>query len=173
MTVIRWIALILLGTVVLLAAIARVARVSDGPIGPFPGGRFRTGEPASGTGQDLDLLARTPEVEIQLLHPPRSITTHVVVLDDQVYIPSGFVKVGPFVFLGQAFWKRWPTEVARNPQVILRSNGRLYERRAVKVVDPDLNRKLTERMAEKYALEFDQPPDPEKVWFFHLEPRAG
>jgi len=109
-------------------------------------------------------------VELQLLNPPRSRTTHLVVLDNHPYIPSGIVKVGPFVFLGQAFWKRWPYEALKDPRVILRVDGKLYQGRATRVTDPKLHRELIALMSEKYHLDLKEPPAPERVWFFHLEP---
>jgi hypothetical protein len=92
-------------------------------------------------------------------------------LDGQAYIPCGIVKVGPFVFLGQAFWKRWPYQVAGDPRVILRSDGKLYERRAVRITDPELHRTLVSLLSAKYHLDLAEPPDPETAWFFRLEPR--
>lgn len=155
----------------ILILVAVVARVSDGPIGPLAGGPFRSGDVVSGAAIDWRLLTNTPEVELQLLDPPRSRTTHIVVLEGQAYVPCGIVKVGPFVFLGQAFWKQWPTEVLKDPRVILRSNGRLYEQRAVRVTDPELHRMISALMSEKYDLDLEEPPDPAEAWFFHLEPR--
>ena len=146
-TIIRSVVLILLVTGGTFAAVALVARTSDGPIGPFAGGPFRSGELLSGPQVDWQSLASTSEVELQLVDPPSSRTTHIVVLAGQAYVPSGIVKVGPFVLLGQAFWKRWPYDALKDPRVILRSSGRLYEERAVRVTDPNLHQKLSALMS--------------------------
>src|SRR5262245_9543855 len=100
MTLIRLTGVVMLSAAVALAAVAVAARWSDGPIGPFCGGPFRSGQPFAGIEVDWQALARNPQVELQLVNPPRSRTTHFVVLDNQAYVPSGIVKVGPFVFVG-------------------------------------------------------------------------
>jgi hypothetical protein len=152
------------------AAVAIGARWSDGPIGPIAGGPFRSGQLVSGSAIDWRVLADTRTVELQLVDPPRSRTTHVVVLDGQAYIPSGIVKAGPFVFVRQAFWKRWPHQALEDPRVLLRSQGRLYRARAVRVTDPRLHRELSALASAKYHFDLEAPPDPERVWFFRLEP---
>src|SRR5262245_22737246 len=169
MTLIRLTGVVMLGAAAAVAAVAVAARLSDGPIGPFAGGPFRSGQPFTGIEVDWQALARNPQVELQLINPPRSRTTHLVVLDNQAYVPSGIVKVGPFVFLGQAFWKRWPDEALNDPRVILRSDGKLYRGRAIRVTDPRLHRELSALMSAKYHLDLKDPPGPERVWFFHLE----
>jgi hypothetical protein len=171
MTPSRWIAVLLALAVGVAVALAAAARLADGPIGPIAGGPFRTGERVAGAAVDWESLADTPTVELQLLDPPRSRTTHIVVLEGQAYVPCGIVKVGPFVLLGQAFWKRWPGQVAIDPRVIVRSAGRLFEARAVRVTDPALHRTLVSAQSAKYQIPFDEPPDPQTAWFFHLAPR--
>src|SRR5262245_54306054 len=173
MALIRLIAVVVLGAAVAVAAIAVAARWSDGPIAPFAGGPFRSGQPLAGIEVDWQALARNPQVELQLINPPRSRTTHIVVLDGQAYVPTGIVKVGPFVFLGQAFWKRWPYQALEDPRVILRCDGRLYPGRAIRVTDLEVHRKLSALMSAKYHLDLEEPPDAEKVWFFRLEPGGG
>src|SRR5262245_5713831 len=170
---IRLTGVLMLGAAVAVAAVAVAARWSDGPMGPFAGGPFRSGQPFTGIEGDLQALARNPQVELQLINPPRSRTTHIVVLDNQAYVPSGIIKVGPFVFLGQAFWKRWPYEALKDPRVILRSDGKLYQGRAIRVTDPRLHRELSGLMSAKYHLDLREPPDPERVWFFHFEPAGA
>lgn len=169
-TLIQSTAVLVLGAAAVVVVVAVVARFSDGPIGPFAGGPFRSGHRIPGVEVDWLPLAGTPEIELQLINPPRSRTTHVVVLDDQAYVPAGIVKVGPFILLGQAFWKRWPYEALADPRVILRSDGKLYGARAIRVTDPKLHRALSALMSMKYHLDLRDMPDPEKVWFFRLEP---
>jgi hypothetical protein len=173
MTLSRSLAVLTLGAMAAVVVVALLARVSDGPISLFAGGPFRSGQLVSEGAVDWQPLANAPQVELQLVNPPRSRTTHLVVLDNQAYVPCGIVKVGPFVFLGQAFWKQWPYEVLEDSRVILRSHGRLYERRAVKVTDPELYRQLSAAISAKYHLKLSGPLDPERVWFFRLEPRGA
>ena len=141
-TVARWLAALAVGVAAVALFASVIAHSSDGPIGPLAGGPFRSGELVPEAKIDWESLARTPTVELQLVDPPRSRTTHIVVLDGRAYIPSGIVKVGPFVFLGQAFWKQWPDDVLEDPRVIVRSDGRLYEARAVKELGADCARWL-------------------------------
>ena len=68
------------------------------------------------------------------------------------------------------FWKRWPYRALEDPRVVLRSAGRLYQARAVRVNDPDLFRELCAILSEKYHLRLESP-DPERIWFFRLDPR--
>jgi hypothetical protein len=148
------------------------ARFSDGPIGLLVGGPFRSGELASGPEPDWAFAADIATVELQLLNPPRSRTTHVLVHRGQLYIPSGIISLGPFVYLGQVFWKQWPYQALADPRAVLRIAGKLYERRAIRVVDPDLRRELSASHARKYGIGLPDAPDPKQVWFFQMEPRT-
>ena len=173
MTLTRIIAVLMLCAIAAVIAVALLARVSDGPISLFAGGPFRSGRLVSDPVIDWEPLTEVREVELQLVNPPRSRTTHIVVLDREAYVPCGIVKVGPFVFLGQSFWKQWPYEALEDPRVLLRSNGNLFERRAVRVTDPELHRRLSTALSEKYHLNLSGPPDPDTAWFFRLESRGA
>lgn len=166
-----WVGALFAAGVGAAVALVFVSRCSDGPIGPLAGGPFRTGELVTGPEPDWAFAAGVETVELQLVDPPNSRTTHLVVYQGRPYIPCGIVAVGPFVFLGQAFWKRWPSAALRDPRAILRIGGRLYERRAVRVDDVDLHRRLGALVAEKYRMKLPEALDPEEVWFFRLERR--
>jgi hypothetical protein len=150
-------------------ALMAAARFSDGPIGLFLGGPFRSGELVTGPEPDWAFAAELATVELQLVTPPRSRTTHVLVHRGQLYIPSGIISVGPFVYLGQVFWKQWPYQALSDPRVVLRIGGKLYERRAARVLDPDLRLELGARYEEKYGIDLPEAPDPEQVWYFRME----
>ena len=173
MRIVRSLVLLLLLVAVGGLVVAFVARFGDGPLGPFAGGPFRSGEIVPASEVDWEPLAAVAEVELQLVEPPRSRTTHIVVYDGHAYVPCGIVELGPFVWVGQAFWKRWPREVQRDPRVILRSRGRLYVLRAVRVDDPVLHGRLSELLSAKYDLGLERPPDPRRAWFYRLDPREG
>jgi hypothetical protein len=155
-----------------LAALAAAARLSDGPIGPFAGGPFRTGRRLDGPEPDWSFTKAVQTVELQLLHPPRSRTTHILTYRGELFAPCGIVKAGPFVFLGQAFWKRWPSEALADGRVIVRIGEQLYDRHVIKVTDPTVHRELSTLLAEKYGIPLDKPPDIEVAWFFRLSPRS-
>lgn len=162
MGVLRWLALALGGLLVLLAAVIVAARFSDGPLGPFPGGPFESGKPVESARPDWSFLTDVEEVELQLLDPPRSRTTWILVHEGSPFVPAGFLQV--------PFWKQWPHEAATDGRALLRVEGRIYPVRAEKVSDPELYAALAQRAAQKYGLG-DAAPDPDSTWFFRLEPR--
>jgi hypothetical protein len=53
----------------------------------------------------------------------------------------------------------------------VRADGRIYERRIVKVEDPELRKRLGHAVAKRYG--FDPPATPEEdtICYFHLAPR--
>jgi hypothetical protein len=154
---------------VLLAAIAGVvavgiaARLSDGPLGPFPGGPLRAGELAPWP-DDWSAVTDVQEVEVQLLRPPRSRITWILVHEGVAYIPCGFLRTPLF--------KRWPHEALEDGRAVVRIQGRRYEGRLVRSDDADLRAKLDALAAAKYNLPASGPSDPADVWYFRFEPPA-
>ena len=71
----RWIGIVLAAgvalVVALVAVVAVAARLSDGPIGPFPGGAFE-GPVSAEQEVDWSFAAPIPEIEFQLLELARS-----------------------------------------------------------------------------------------------------
>jgi hypothetical protein len=59
-----------------------------------------------------------------------------------------------------------------HPRVIVRSDGRLYEARTVKVDDPRIHAALSALASEKYGTHLQGSLDPDEVWFFRLDPRG-
>ena len=57
---------------------------------------------------------------------PHSVTTISFVNDGTLYVPARDAET-----------KRWPKNVAINPNVTLKIDGQLYERKAVPITDPD------------------------------------
>ncbi len=164
MRILRWLVVFALCAIGAVIALTIVARFADGPIGPFAGGGFRSGELVSGPEPDWSFAATIPEVELQLVEPPRSRTLWIVVHEGQIYVPCGFLNV--------PFWKQWPYEAIADGRAILRIDGKLHERQAVKVTDPALYQQLFALVKEKYGLGRDRVPDPDLAWVFRLEPRS-
>lgn len=162
MRALRWLGLAALVAALLLVALGVAARLSDGPLGPFPGGAFESGEPVDASKADWSFLRDVQEVELQLLEPPRSRTTWILVHEGSLYVPAGFLNL--------PLWKQWPHEAARDGRALLRVDGKIYPLRAEKVDDPELYAALAERTAEKYGLG-GGTPNPDSTWFFRLEPR--
>ncbi len=163
--VVRWIVIGGLAGLALIGLVAGLARFGDGPIGPLPGGALRRGDLVSASGVDWSFAENLYSVELQLLSPPRSRTTWLVVHGGELYVPCGFLEIPGF--------KQWPHEAESDGRAVVRIEGRRYPMRAVRVKDPRLYARVAERVARKYGLGEGQAPDPERLWIFRLEPRAA
>lgn len=142
---------------VALVCAATVSRLTSGPLGPFPGGAFE-GVP-SGDLLEHDLRLAGDEIQLQVpANPPYTITTHAFSIDGALYVGADFVF--PF--------KRWVHIVDRNPDVILRIDGRLIERRAVRIKESGEERSVLEEVSRLRGVEPDDWLT--EVWFFRMEP---
>ncbi len=90
-------------------------------------------------------FASGQEIELQLVEPLGSRTTGVMVHKGQLYVPCdlGFMWrrfSGPTRWMLHLIWvfKRWHEDALRDGRVVLRIDGKRYERQAVRVTDPDL-----------------------------------
>ncbi|MCZ6617065.1 MAG: hypothetical protein O7E57_02950 [Gammaproteobacteria bacterium] len=73
---------------------------------------------------------------------PHSVTTTSWVADGAFYVPCGSCDS-----------KRWPKNVERDPRVRLKINESIYERRAIRITDPEERRRLMRiRLPEGVAL---------------------
>jgi hypothetical protein len=184
----RWLRVAAIGAVGLVLALGTalwiVSKVHDGPIGPIAGGPLRTGERI--VERDVDwAAANIREVELQLVEPAHSRTVGAMVHEGQLFIPCdlGFlwrrVPEARFRTILSVIWsvKHWHEDALRDGRVVLRANGKLYERQAVRVTDPELLvtlRSLLEiRAAEYFSAPgmLEVPGDPEAIWFFRVDPR--
>jgi hypothetical protein len=158
---------VLLGIVAALGLVvgglAVAARFSDGPVGILPGGPLTSGELVPGPVADWSFATDVPEIELQLLHPPRSRTVWILVHERHAYIACGFLSV--------PLWKQWPHEALRDGRGIVRIQGRRYEVVLTRVEDPALIGELGGIAARKYGLS-EVSTSPDDVWFFRLDPRA-
>ena len=81
---------------------------------------------------------------------PHSVTTVSFALDGDLFIPCA--RCGT---------KRWPRNVARDPEVVVKVGDALYERKAVRVDDPNvLQRVFGERLHQV-----------DDLWLFRMDPR--
>lgn len=162
MRILRAIAFILLGLVLLIAAVAFGARFSDGPIAVFPGGAFRTGEWVDDPAADLSFAADIQEIELESGSPPTSRTVWILVLDGAAYIPCS---------LSFPPGKRWHFDALEHPNAVVRIDGKRYRRRLDKVQDPALHARLLELVSAKYA--GGPVGRADDAWFFLLAPATG
>jgi hypothetical protein len=138
---------------------AAVARLGDGPIGPFPGGPFE-GAVESAPVSDWSFASELRQVEFEVnAADPRTITTWVLVEDGQLYIPCGIPES-----------KSWPAQVLADPRTRVRADGKIYERDAQRETQPERVAALAQRLASKYETGAFRAED---VWFFRLDPRSG
>jgi hypothetical protein len=160
LAILKWLGLGVLAVLVLALGVVFAARFGDGPLGPLPGGPMsgeRVTEPVTSWG----FVARRDTVELEFNpEAPRSITTWVVSHEGQAYIPAGF-----------ASHKIWPAQVVADGRVVLRVDGKLYERRAVRVTDAALLDELRRKLAPKYDLDPNGSVTGPDTWFFSLDPR--
>jgi len=152
----RWLAVVLLALAAPPLLLALAARFSDGPIGPFPGGAL-SGERAAGS-PDWSRVGAT--VVFQLAgDPPRSVRTYAFLQDDALYVPS--------------FWaprKLWPERVLEDPRILVRVDGRLHPRRAVRIADPARLGALRRAFARRHGYDLDGIPSDPDTWYFRLDP---
>jgi hypothetical protein len=167
MRVLRWVGGALGAVLLLLVAAAGVARLSDGPIGIFPGGPLEAGELVTGPEPDWDFARDIPEMEFQLAQPPRSRTVWLLVHDHRLYIVSGYMDTA----IGR-WWKQWPPEAEQDGRALIRIDGRRYERQAVRLHDRPLIEALAAEAHRKYGVGVTaDAADSGAAWFFALEPR--
>jgi hypothetical protein len=193
MRVLRWVGIALAVLFATIVGTGVVARFSDGPIGPFPGGQLQSGTHVTDANVDWSLAiggeserqgAEPLFVELQLVEPLGSRTTGAMVYEGQLFVPCdlGFlwrrVPAPPRWMLSLIYrFKRWHEDVLLDGRVVLRVGGKRYEREAVRVTDPELVKALRLEVEAGAARMFGAPlgevptDGPRDIWFFRLEPR--
>ena len=156
--------------VVAIAALSVSARNSDGPSGVFAGGRLVAGELVTGPEPDWTFVRDYSTVEFQLLDPVRSRTTWIMEHEGRIFIPSGYMNS----FLGKV-WKHWPKEAEEDGRVLLRVDGKLYERQMVRIRDEAVATPVLSELGRKYVggapIPFQQVASGD-IWLFELRPRS-
>ena len=150
-----------LGAAVLLTAVIG-GRFSDGPLELLPGvpGGPLSGEVSRDPDPDWSFARDVDPIELQINSaPPRSIFTGVVVYRGSLYVP---VTLSPL--------KRWPEVVASDPRVLVRIEGRVFEREAVSVTDPELLQQLIAAGRSKYGPPFHAVWAARFTRYFRLDP---
>ena len=166
--VLRILGLVLAVLLIAIAGLAVGARFHDGPIAIFAGGPFASGELVTGPEPDWSFVREVREVEFQLLDPPRSRTTWILDHEGKAYIPCGYMTT----WWGR-IWKRWPHEAAKDPRILLRIDGKLYERRLVRIEDGPVVAPLLAELSRKYAGGREIPMDAVTsgyLWLYELAP---
>ncbi len=156
----RVFAWLLIGVAVLAVVTGVFARIMDGPIGPFPGGPLAAGELVTGPDPDWSFAAGIPSIELQV-NPAHPLSRTVWVLVDQgeLFVPAGL-----------ASRKTWPSEAMDDGRVLIRIDGKRYERQASRVTDPVRLDALRSALGRKYGMTVGAD-DSDDTWFFRLTPR--
>ena len=159
LAVLKWLGWGIVAIAVVALGGAFAARFADGPLGPVPGGPM-SGERVTQPVIDWGFVLDRDTVELEV-NPgaPRSVTTWVVGHDGQPYIPAGFAR-----------HKTWPGQVMADGRVVLRVDGKLYARQAVRVTDAALLKALGEVLLRKYELDPEGNFASAETWFFRLDP---
>ncbi|MEM7219318.1 MAG: hypothetical protein AAF515_13215 [Pseudomonadota bacterium] len=177
---------ILLGIALLSVGGFRLAQYqADGPLTDLiPGGPLRAGDLVRDTRRAPD-FEDGATIELQLNKPARSRYVGLIRNGDEMYIPCdlGFMwgrldgMTRHVLHLVYRF-KSWHLAVLEHDEVVIRHDGRRYERRAVRVTDEaTLTRLRThlERLAQAWVEPDTLGPaptsGPRDIWFFRLDPR--
>jgi hypothetical protein len=156
----RVLAWLLFGLAGIAAVTALFARVTDGPIGPFPGGPLAAGELVTGPDPDWSFAAEIPSIELQV-NPahPLSRTVWVLVDQNELFVPAAL-----------ASRKSWPSQAVADGRVVIRVDGKRYERQASRVTDPVRIDALRSALGRKYGMT-PSADGSDDTWFFRLAPR--
>jgi len=162
--VLRWLGLGVAALVASACLVAVAARFSDGPIGPFPGGPLVAGELVRDAAPDWSFATDMGSIELEVdPESPLSRTVWLAVVGGVLYVPCGFPET-----------KTWPHQALRDARVVLRIDGRRYERQAVRESDPARLRLLGAEVARKYGVGDEAAAVAgEDVWFFRMDPRPA
>ena len=160
----RWLGIAVAALLVAVVATTVAARWADGPLGPFPGGPLVAGELVREAAPDWSFAQELGSIELEVNRArPRSRTVWLAVVDGVLYVPCGLPNT-----------KSWPHEALRDGRVVLRIEGRRYERQALRETDPDRLRRLGAEVARKYGVgDAEAAAAGRDVWFFRMDPRPA
>ena len=134
-----------------------LARLTSGPLGPYPGGAFE-GVPSEEPFEEDLVIEPDEEIQLQIpADPPYTITTHAFLIDGTLYVGADFVF--PF--------KRWVYIVQEDPEVLVRVGGSLFRRHAVRIQDPNESRRILEEVSRQRGVDPDDWLT--DVWFFRMD----
>ena len=183
---------IVLGSIVVVVVVASLVfvvakRRSDGPFNAMiPGGPMTSGEllPELPAGDWSGLQGKI--IELELVGTGSTRYTGLMVHNGALFIPCdlGFVwnrlsGAQRWPMHAVYLFKRWHKDAAEDGRVVLRVDGKRYERHAVRVTEPSQVAALKqdlEVMARKWFAPKEIGPAPTEgprdIWFFRLDPRG-
>ena len=119
---------------------------ADGPNGLVRGGPFTTGELVEPP-VNWSFLKGRMTIEFQSFRPHTSRVVWLGVLDERLYIISGYMNTT----VGK-IWKHWPHRLEQDDRVILRVDGKLYEQRLRRLMEHPRLEDLMMIYDEKYEV---------------------
>ena len=137
-----------------------------GPIGPFSSGQLK-GELQSGPVAGWTFLDSEETVQLETRpDDPYSINIWIGRHDGKPYIVTSLI-------LGEEepSQRAWVQQVEKDPRVRIRVAGKLYERRAVRVSDPDEAETVRAKLMAKYEVESEDDGRTGRAWIFRLDAR--
>ena len=134
--------------------------VSDGPLGPIPGGPLRSGDYYELPVSDWSFAADVKEIELQLESQELSRTTWILVRDGAAYVPCS---------LGFPPGKSWYEAAQRDGRALLRIEGKRYPVTLTRDDDPTLLEFAAAEVRRKYG---NPPSSDAGVMFFRVGSRA-
>jgi hypothetical protein len=165
--ILKWF-LILIGTVVFTIVLFFVyMRFHDGPMEIIAGGPFKTGELAQGPEPDWSFIKDRPTIEFQLFEPETSRLLWVAVDNNKLYLVSGYMKTG----FGK-IWKQWPHYAEKDNRALLRVDGKIYERKLVRLGGDSLSPGIAGEFNRKYNAPLTKEDiNSNSAWLYELAPR--
>lgn len=141
-----------------------IGLLACGPIGPLPGGALR-GEVVSGPVDDWSFTADVETVQLETRpSDPYSVNTWIYGEGDRLYVPTSLI-----LGASEPTERQWVRNVIEDDRVRLRIDGRIYERRAVRVTDAAELAEARDHLLAKYDVEADEHSA--AAWIFRLEDR--
>ncbi|MBW2273268.1 MAG: hypothetical protein JRG96_08350 [Deltaproteobacteria bacterium] len=162
MKVLRWVAGLVGVAFAGLLLFAVAVRFADGPVGAFPGGPLADGPMVHAPVEDWGFAEAVELIELQLMEPPRSRTTWILVAEGRAFIPCGFP--------GIKLWKQWPHQAIDDGRALVRIEGRRLPVQLARIEDSGLEQRLGEDMRRKYPSSAGVELE---VWYFELTPPEG
>ncbi len=147
--VFKWLGLLLLVVVLAVSGFLLAMRFHDGPLEIVSGGPFKTGE-LTDAPADWSFLEGRDTIEFQTMLPATSRLVWLAVVEDRLFIASAYMTTD----YGK-IWKQWPHYLEEDDQIILRIDGKLYERRLQRLMDDPIVLPVLEKFITKYSFPFD------------------
>ena len=137
-----------------------------GPLGPIPGGGLR-GEVVTESVDSWSFTFDHDTVQLETRPAdPYSVNVWIIGHEGNLYVPTSLIAG-----TDEPSDRQWVQNVLADPDVRVRIDGRLYERRAGRVEDPAELEAVRAKLLAKYEVEKSDDGREVRAWIFRLEPR--